>query len=270
MCTTIQKFANNGIVNISTANNNLDGSGVLGTVYVAASAPSNGAIISSVTVKATGVTTEGTVRLFIYDGTNYFLWKEIAIPANAVSSVTASFQTTIYDDLTLNPSQVLLASTQNAESFNVFANGSDFNNCTCTSDCSCNEPQIVANTGLVNIATANPNRNGSGTIGTLITAPTGALVNCTQILKITIKATASNDQGLIGIYIYDGTTYFLISEIPVQATTQTNVQKAYGMITVINKINLKAGYSIGVSTQRANSFNIITFASDVTNCECPE
>jgi len=268
MCTLIKKYANNGFVNISTANSNLDGTGTLGTVLTAASSPSNGTTISSIIIKATGDTSEGMVRLFTYDGTNYFLWKEVYIPENTATTVVESFQASIVEELSLNPGETLLASTQNAEGFNVFANASDWTNCTCSNTGTCAEDRSLGQTGFVAISSANTNRDGTGNISNMIVAPTGiTAMNCTQILKIGVKATATVSEGLIGIYIYNGTTYYLIWEVPVSAATQTGVEPAYET-QVYLRIGLKTGYAIGVSTQISNSFNVFTFASLIINCAC--
>jgi hypothetical protein len=53
MAAETQYTANTGMVKISTANSNLDGSGTLGTVLTGAS---NGTLIKTVTVKATSNT----------------------------------------------------------------------------------------------------------------------------------------------------------------------------------------------------------------------
>jgi len=268
MCTRTNNYANTGLVTISTANPYLDGTGTLGLVLTAASGPTaDGTTITPITIKATGSTSEGMVRLFTYDAVNYYLWKEVYIPAVTQTSVVEAFQVTVYDNLNLAPGETLWASTQNANSFNIYANGIDWQNCSCTSTCTCGDSLGVASTGIANISTANSNLDGTGTIGTVLTVPTGSLVYGTTIPVINIKAAQSSSQGMIRFFINNGSANFLIWEVPIPASTQTGVRPTY-RTECIAMIELQAGYSLCASTQNAESFNVIVFASNITNCSC--
>jgi hypothetical protein len=59
-----------GDVAISTANTNRDGSGTLGTVF---SGSANGDKVEHIDITATGTTTAGVIRLYIYNGSTAFL-----------------------------------------------------------------------------------------------------------------------------------------------------------------------------------------------------
>lgn len=112
-----------GMVQISTANTGRDGTGAMGTVVTGGA---SGSIIKKICVCATGTTTSGVVRLFLYDGTDTRLIQEIIIPAITPSTTVEAFSRTITfgpDDILHLPSNSweLLASTHNAEAFNVFA-----------------------------------------------------------------------------------------------------------------------------------------------------
>lgn len=112
-------------VNIATANTNRDGTGTIATLITGVAA---GTRIAEIVVKAVGTTTAGMVRVFLHDGTNFFLFDEIAVAA--VASPGASTQTTRsstrYDNLILpNASWSVRVSTHNAESINVAAFGAD-------------------------------------------------------------------------------------------------------------------------------------------------
>lgn len=111
---------------ISAANTNRDGTGTIVNVMTGAAA---GSRIDRVTIKARGTTTDGMVRLFLWDGTTAFLLTEIPVTAITPSSTVASFETTVEFDggiLLGSTSHALRASTHNAESFNVIAFGGDF------------------------------------------------------------------------------------------------------------------------------------------------
>lgn len=111
---------------ISTANTARDGTGTLGTLFTA---PANGTRIDRIEVKATGTTTAGMVRLFINDGTNTRLWKEVPVTAITPSGTVTAFAATL--DLSARPELLpsgysIKAGTNNAETFNVKATGGDF------------------------------------------------------------------------------------------------------------------------------------------------
>lgn len=119
-----------GIGQISVANTNRDGTGTIATVF---SAGANGSRIDRINIQATATTTSGMVRLFIHDGVNACLYHEEPIGAAVPSSnVAASFATC--DPITyptkfplvLPSGYSLRASTEKAESFNVFGVGGDF------------------------------------------------------------------------------------------------------------------------------------------------
>lgn len=115
---------NTGTTIISTANSNLDGTGTLATVITGAS---NGTLIRSITIKAIVTTTKGMVRLYIEDSGASFtdLVMEVEIPAVVKSQLDQAFSVCMAVDFMLPSTYKLRASTQNAESFIVTAEGSD-------------------------------------------------------------------------------------------------------------------------------------------------
>lgn len=107
----------NSAISISVANPNRDGTGTVGTLYTA---PANGARIDDINIKATVTTTAGTVRLFLHDGTNYYLWKEISIPAITASATSPTFELCLYNlGLVLESGWSIRAATEKAERFDL-------------------------------------------------------------------------------------------------------------------------------------------------------
>lgn len=134
--TTIMLSSILGVAQISTANANLNGSGTVTSVLTGVQG--NGSIITSITVKATGTTTPGMVRIFLKDPQgNKFLFEEFSIPANDINTtygVLDTFSSTLtfpMGTFKLAASWEMLASTQNAEQFNVIAEGYDQSYCPC-------------------------------------------------------------------------------------------------------------------------------------------
>jgi hypothetical protein len=104
----------------------------------------------------------------------------------------------------------------------------------------------------VNIATANPNRDGTGTVGTLYTAP----ANGARIDEIKIKAKVTTTAGMIRIFLHSGTAYFLLAEVLVTAITASATVAAFETSLYELGLVLKSGWSIRVATEKAESFDI--------------
>lgn len=113
-----------GLGQVTAANTNRDGTGTLVNIITGVAA---GTKIQEVAIQATGTTTAGMVRLYLFDGTNNRLFDEFVVSAITVGASTAAFRTSkSYDNLTLpSASWILKASTHNAETFNVVALGAD-------------------------------------------------------------------------------------------------------------------------------------------------
>jgi hypothetical protein len=120
---------------------------------------------------------------------------------------------------------------------------------------------LTANVGCVAISTANTNRDGTGTIGTVLTAGSYG----TRITRITIQATVTTTAGMVRLYIYTGSTYYLWREQPIAAVTPSATVKAENYtINLLGEeaLVLPSGYSLRASTEKAENFNIIAEGGD--------
>jgi hypothetical protein len=109
--------ANSSHAQVSTANTLRDGTGTIATVI---SAGSSGTRIDDIAIVATGTTTAGVIRLFLHDGTNARLWKEILVTAITPSTTVTVWSVELKDlALVLKTGWSLRASTNNAETFNI-------------------------------------------------------------------------------------------------------------------------------------------------------
>lgn len=121
------KFASEariGIGAISSANTNRDGTGTIVDVLVGVAANTR---VERVIVQAIGTTTAGMVRLFLHNGTAWFLYREIPIVAITPSATVTAFRDEVLTPDLIPPSTSwkLGAAPHNAESFNVIALGGD-------------------------------------------------------------------------------------------------------------------------------------------------
>lgn len=119
-----------GIAELSTANTARNGSGTIATVFTAGS---GGSRIDAITLKATGTTTTGMVRLFLHDGTSARLISEFPVQAITPAASIPAWEVQLntgnmpqFLPRILPTGYSLQASTHNAEAFNVVATGGDF------------------------------------------------------------------------------------------------------------------------------------------------
>lgn len=105
------------LAQLSAANTLRDGTGTIATVL---SAGTSGSRVDDIVITATGTTTAGMVRLFLHDGTNARLFREVPVTAITPSGTVQAFTASLPNlALVLAPGWSLRASTHNAESFNV-------------------------------------------------------------------------------------------------------------------------------------------------------
>lgn len=119
------------VAQVTGANTARDGSGSNQvTVWTAGS---NGSRILAIVITSIVTTTAGMCRLWIHDGTNYRLWKEVdvtvAVPSGTVKAFTANIDcsdASPTNRLELPSGYSLRATMHNAEATNVFAVGGDY------------------------------------------------------------------------------------------------------------------------------------------------
>jgi len=116
-----------GAAVISAANTNLDGTGTVVTILTAGTF---GTRVHRIQIKAKVTTTAGMIRIFIHDGSSYFLYKEIPVTAITPSGTVEAFEYTLdlqnEDAIILPTTYSIRMSTHNAEAFNCFVEGGDY------------------------------------------------------------------------------------------------------------------------------------------------
>jgi hypothetical protein len=109
----------------------------------------------------------------------------------------------------------------------------------------------------VAIATANTNRDGTGTIGTAFTAGS----NGSRVTRVDICATGDTTAGVVRLYIHNGSTAFLWREVLVGAITVSTSVAAF-MRRIDIDLELPATWSLRASTHNAENFNIHSWGMD--------
>ena len=109
------------------------------------------------------------------------------------------------------------------------------------------------------ISTANTNRDGTGTIVSVITGAT----NGTRIDDIYIVATGTTTAGVVRLFIDDGTNIRLWQEILVPAVTPSTTVQVWSYTLLNQALILENGWSLEAATNNAETFNIlVTRAGD--------
>lgn len=252
---------------ISTANSNLDGTtGVYGTVLTA---NANGTLIKSIIIKSqVSLPSEGMIRLFVQNDStpdsNVNLLMEIPTPIVKRSGRDCSYYNVIPLNYTLNHNDVLLASTQNANTFNVIAECLvwQYQSPAPTVDTA----QYTANTQGEKISVANSNLDGTGTLVNIFTADTVAngFSGC-EISSIIIKAQQSVTPGMVRLYFQDlgHSNPILFCEVVIPAVTQSATDPTFSHEVILQgSIALQCGFSIWASTENRENFSVIVQGND--------
>lgn len=115
-------------------------------------------------------------------------------------------------------------------------------------------------TAVAQLSAANANRDGTGTIVTVLTAGT----NGTRVDDLTIEATATTTAGMVRLFLHDGTNARLWREIPVTAITPSATVQAFTSSLSNIALVLQTGWSLRAATEKAEAFNVlVTRAGDL-------
>jgi len=121
------------------------------------------------------------------------------------------------------------------------------------------EVQYTANTAMVTISTANTNLDGTGTLGTVLTAASSG----TLIKSVNIKAIGNTTEGVVRLFITHGASTRLISEVEVKAVTKGANDPAFEARLEIN-FDMDSGDVLKASTEKAESFIVLAEGLDWT------
>ena len=109
--------------------------------------------------------------------------------------------------------------------------------------------------GSANLTTADTSLTAPTTVGTIVTAGASG----TRIDYIDIQGVATTVAGLINLFVYDGTTYVLWQQVPVQVVTSSTTVPAYQAVLSSNSnanimpLTLPTGYSLRAATSVAQT-----------------
>jgi uncharacterized membrane-anchored protein len=129
-------------------------------------------------------------------------------------------------------------------------------------------PQFAATpkTGLATISTVNTNRDGTGTIATLVTPGASGC----RVTQVTVTASVTTTAQLVRLYrsVDSGTTWRLFKEIPLAAVTvSAGNAGATATLSLVDASGSALGLSptdrLGVAAETANSMNVFADYADL-------
>jgi hypothetical protein len=117
--------------------------------------------------------------------------------------------------------------------------------------------------GAVAVSTANTNRDGTGTIATVVTAGSSG----TKVSSIAVIATANPADSIVNIYLYDGSTYYFFDSFDLgdPAAASATVD-AYRVSKSYSDLTLPSGWSIRASitaSLTSGVMNVFSFGGDL-------
>lgn len=118
-----------------------------------------------------------------------------------------------------------------------------------------NVPKI----GMAAISTANTNRDGSGTLVSVLTGST----NGTKIEEVKIAAAAATTAGVVRLFLWDGTNNRLLTETLVSAITPSASVQTFERSIVFDNLVLPSTWELRASTNNAEAFNVFAFGANI-------
>ena len=109
--------------------------------------------------------------------------------------------------------------------------------------------------GSALLTTADTSLTAPSTVGTVFTAGSSG----SRIDYIDIQGVATTVAGLVNLFIFDGTNYFLYVQVPIIAITSSTTAAAFNATLSSNgnanilPINLPTGYSLRATTSVAQT-----------------
>ena len=110
----------------------------------------------------------------------------------------------------------------------------------------------------VAISIADTSRTAPTNVGTLFTAGASG----SRIDEIDITAAGTSTANIVRIFIFDGSTYFLLQEIPITAITPGAAIASFSTAITFNSLVIPSGYSLRVTTNNAEIYHLSAFGGD--------
>lgn len=111
------------------------------------------------------------------------------------------------------------------------------------------------------ISTANTARDGTGTVGTVITAASAG----TRIDRVRVQAIGTTTAGRVRLFLTNGVATWALEEVAIAAATVSATVSGAASDVVFGDsrpLTLPSGWSITAATNNAESFHITAYGAD--------
>lgn len=251
-----------GIVN--TANANVNGTGSVITIITGGA---SGTLVKSLIVKSITNTAVGMIRIYVSTGAGTNLLMELNVPPVTKSSRDPAYYNIIPLNYTLASGEVLLASTEVGNTFNVIAEAFDISYAATAAFLN-STLKYVWNQSSKTVTTANTNLNGTGNMVQILVADSvGNGYSGCVITSIKIKAQQTTNPGMVRLYVADtsggANPPMLFCEVVIPAMTQGATTKTFGHDAIFRgSLCIPPSWSIYASTELTETFSIVIDAKD--------
>lgn len=110
----------------------------------------------------------------------------------------------------------------------------------------------------VSIATADTSRTAPTNVGTVFTAGASG----SRIDEVTITAAGNSTANVVRLFIYTGTTYYLLMEVLITAITASASVDSFTTTLTFNSLVIPSGYSLRATTNNAETYHVLAFGGD--------
>lgn len=112
--------------------------------------------------------------------------------------------------------------------------------------------------GGVSISSADTSRTAPTNVGTVFTAGSSG----SRIDEVTITAAGTSTANVVRLFIYTGTTYYLLMEVLIVAITPSASVEAFTTTLTFNSLVLPSGHSLRATTNNAETYHVSAFGGD--------
>lgn len=118
---------------------------------------------------------------------------------------------------------------------------------------------VTPRIGAVSIATADSSYTSPTNVGTVITAASSG----TRIAEVVIKQAATSAAAVVRLFLYDGTTYWLLDELLIAAATGSATVQNARQVVLYNNLVLPSGWSLRATTSVAQATHVTALGADL-------
>lgn len=112
--------------------------------------------------------------------------------------------------------------------------------------------------GGASISTADTSRTAPTNVETVFTAGASG----SRIDEVTITAAGTSTANVVRLFIYTGSTYYLLQEVLISAITPSAPQDSFSTTLTFNSLVLPSGHSLRATTNNAETYHVHAFGGD--------